>query len=111
MEAILEQQETLMPKVEIRPLSWEQRLNAAEARGSFTEEDKELALSWTTCAIGERFHTTEDNAIFAILSDGRKLREVNWEAVRLGGLFNGYINLNNTEAARDIYNQIQSLTL
>jgi hypothetical protein len=34
-------------------LTWAQRIEAARARGWFTEGDKNRASEWTTCAVGE----------------------------------------------------------
>ena len=36
--------------------SWEERNNEAEKRGCFTEEDKEAANYYRTCAVGERLY-------------------------------------------------------
>ena len=33
--------------------SWRERIVAGRARGTFTQEDKELAFGWNTCAVGE----------------------------------------------------------
>lgn len=35
-------------------LTWIERIRAAEARGMFTQEDRNLAQSWVTCACGQQ---------------------------------------------------------
>ena len=37
-------------------MTWEQRIDQAEARGGFTAEDGWDALGWRTCAWGETTH-------------------------------------------------------
>jgi hypothetical protein len=37
-------------------LNWEKRIEMAKKNGHFTEDDKEKAISWDTCAVGEIFN-------------------------------------------------------
>ncbi len=35
-------------------MNWHERIDAAEKRGSFTDEDQDLANNWVTCPCGEQ---------------------------------------------------------
>ena len=35
-------------------MTWRERIVAARARGKFTKRQKDMALDWTTCAVGEQ---------------------------------------------------------
>lgn len=37
-------------------MTWRERIAAARERGRFTAEDRTLAGSWETCAVGEQRH-------------------------------------------------------
>ncbi len=37
-------------------MSWKERIEQAAERGHFTREDKRVAVSWQTCAVGEALH-------------------------------------------------------
>ena len=70
-------------------MKWITRIRKALKRKKFTEQDKDLAQSWNTCAVGE----------LDVI--------VNWELQLLGSNFYHAVKQDKTRAALIIYNKIQ----
>lgn len=102
-----------------RQKSWEERLTLAEQVGCFTEDDKDAAACWTTCAVGETYPKLggklesyrsfrgvvpyDDIALQLHVSAGTVDR---LEA--LGGSFYDYVAEDDLENARDTYEKIKA---
>ena len=79
--------------------SWALRIEAAEKRGRFTEQDKDKAQSWNTCAVGER-HGWPSGLIFT---------ELRREEINLGGHFLHVVVRDDFAEAKRLYLAIQAL--
>mgnify|MGYP001565506844 FL=1 len=74
-------------------MTWEQRIDQAEARGGFTEEDGLDAEGWPSCAWGETTH---------IFTRPQNKRVFSW-----GIAFANAISDNQVSKARRLLRQIQ----
>jgi hypothetical protein len=80
--------------------SWNDRVSAAEERGTFTFEDMDLSLYWHTCAVGERLNVRKHGLSGLDLSELiEKHDRVLWSH---GAIFGRAVNENNIKKARDV---------
>lgn len=52
-------------------MNWKQRVELAEERGYFSEEDRELVGHWDSCYIGERLKIKHDDGLEVSKKGGR----------------------------------------
>lgn len=81
-------------------LSWAIRIERAEKRGKFTEQEHNWSTEWMTCAVGEKhnFPRTDDY-----------VEHVDDTEIDLGVLFMRKVLDNNIPEAKRIYAEIQAL--
>lgn len=84
-------------------LSWAVRLERAEKRGKFTQQEIDLAGDWTKCAVGERHNFPKESAyaddfLYESTQEGR-----------LGIEFMYAVQNGNIPKAKRIYAGIQAL--
>lgn len=88
-------------------LSWAQRIEHARKRGKFTAHDKEIASTFSTCAVGERAGQGH-----ARPADWQLVLErfVDWRSASYLGLdFAAFVNMNDLRRAIKTYSDIQRL--
>lgn|GEM_PF-7116915 len=71
-------------------MTWKDRIEAAKDNGSFSDEDKALARSWETCAVGENLPAVK----------------VSSDVKRLGEDFNGAVQQDDVRQAEHICDRI-----
>lgn len=87
-------------------LSWAVRIERAEKRGKFNQQDKDLARGWTFCAVGERHGFIPEDDWW---NWGRK-SETEQQEITLGNAFaDAVCEANNIPEAKRIYTEIQAL--
>jgi len=86
--------------------SWKQILTKAEDRGKFIQEEIDLAFTFKTCPIGEKFNI-ESRQILYVHFDGIDADKLDKLAVD----FMVAVRLNKINEAKQIYNKIQELKI
>src|SRR5688572_8829656 len=100
-----------METQERNPMTWRERIVAARERGSFSWADRQDAIHWTTCAVGEQhdLHPTVVVGIDHVFHGG----PADGTLGVLGSLccFQGAVNRDDFDAAELYLDQIEDRVL
>ena len=80
-------------------MSWQERLGRAEVEGTFTDEDRDDANDWETCAVKERFGLLQAWGYHPQRSAIKQLGDAFGNAVGCGDIASAY----------NYYNAIQAI--
>ena len=98
-----------MPDFEGSPEpTWRQKIDAAEKRGKFTEEDMGDVCCWTFCFVGEYLHHKNVHALFR----SHQIDEATYERLcKLGGKAATAVVNNKIQEANRMYESIHKIPL
>ena len=82
-------------------LNWEKRIEMAKKNGYFTDDDKNKARDWSTCAVGEQFNVKD----FVSIPHTRFISEIE----DLGCLFLIYVVDNDITKSEKCFERIKEI--